>query len=148
IQTSNFSAEYGQVGGGFFNFTMRSGTNQLHGSAYDYFVNDALNAYQPFLYVRPVQRRNDYGFTIGGPVLIPKVYNGKDRTFFFVNWEQFRESQSYNNVNITVPIQPYRDGDFSQAWTTRILATDPLGRPIREGTIYDPATQRLAPNGQ
>src|SRR5262249_38196285 len=67
IQTSNFAAEYGQVGGGFFNFTMRSGGNQFHGSGYDYFVNEALNAGQPFTnngsggLIRPVQRRNDYG---------------------------------------------------------------------------------------
>jgi hypothetical protein len=66
IQTSNFSAEYGQVGGGFFNYTMKSGTNQLHGTAYDYFVNEALNAGTPFTvgpkgHLRPIERRNDYG---------------------------------------------------------------------------------------
>ena len=104
IQTSNFSAEFGQVGGGFFNFTMKSGTNQFHGSGYDYFVNEALNAGQPFTnngtggLLRNVQRRNDYGGTIGGPVWIPKVYNGHNKTFFFFNWEQFRETQNYNTV--------------------------------------------------
>ncbi len=89
VQTSNFAAEYGQVGGGFFNYTMKSGTNQIHGSAYDYFVNEAFNAGTPWLGVRPTARRNDYGFTVGGPVVIPHVYNGHDKTFFFFNWEQY-----------------------------------------------------------
>jgi hypothetical protein len=100
IQTSNFAAEYGQAGGGYFNYTMRSGTNQVHGTAYDYFVNEALNAGTPFTdagvsnslktgqHIRNVVRRNDYGFTLGGPVWIPKVYNGRDRTFFFFNFER------------------------------------------------------------
>jgi len=155
IQTSNFSAEFGQVGGGFFNFTMKSGSNQLHGSMYDYFVNDALNAGQPYTdngkggLIRGVQRRNDYGATLGGPVWLPKLYDGRNKTFFFTNWEQFRESQSYNNVFITVPIQAYRDGDFTQNWTAKTnLALDALGRQIREGTIYDPKTQKTTSTGQ
>jgi len=149
IQTSNFSAEYGQVGGGFFNVTMKSGTNHYHGTVYDYFVNEALNAGTPFTssskgLVRPVQRRNDYGFTIGGPVWIPKVYNGHDKTFFFFNFEQFRETQLINNIPITIPTVAYRSGDFRQALTGRTLGTDPLGRPILENTIYDIGTQRSA----
>ncbi|MCU1337225.1 MAG: hypothetical protein JWO19_2806 [Bryobacterales bacterium] len=154
IQTSNFAAEYGQVGGGFFNVTMKSGTNQLHGSAYDYLVNEVLNAGTPFTddkngnLIRPVARRNDYGFTLGGPAYIPKVYNGHDKTFFFFNFEQFREFQNINNTPQTIPTLAYRAGDFSAARTGRTLATDPIGRPIIEGTIYDPNTERAAPNGQ
>src|SRR5580698_5212024 len=94
VQTSNFAAEYGQVGGGYSNFTMKSGTNQYHGSGYDYFQNADLNADIPFTInpdgtglVRNPLNRNDYGFTLGGPVSIPKLYNGKDRTFFFFNFE-------------------------------------------------------------
>ena len=68
VQTSNFSAEYGQVGGGFFNYTMRSGTNQLHGTVYDYAVNEAFNANTPWVNAKPTARRHDYGVTIGGPV--------------------------------------------------------------------------------
>ncbi len=86
VQTSNFSAEYGQVGGGFFNYTMKSGTNQLHGSVYDYFVNEAFNANTPWVNAKPVSRRHDYGATVGGPVVLPKIYNGHDKTFFFFNW--------------------------------------------------------------
>jgi hypothetical protein len=154
VQTSNYAAEFGQVGGGYFNLTMKSGSNDLHGSGYDYFVNEALNAGQPFTdngtggLLRPAQRRNDYGFTFGGPIWIPKVYNGHDKTFFFFNFEQYRELQNINNQAITVPTPAYRTGDFREALTNRTLATDPLGRPILEGTIYDPATTRVAANGQ
>jgi hypothetical protein len=92
VQTSNFAAEYGAVGGGFFNVTIKSGTNQFRGTVYDYFVNEILNAGTPFTdagltdstkdgqLIRPRARRNDYGFTIGGPVEIPKLYHGKDRS--------------------------------------------------------------------
>ncbi len=144
VQTSNFAAEFGQVGGGLFNTTMKSGTNQYHGSAYDYFANEALNAGQPFTnngdgeLLRPRNRRNDYGFTLGGPVYIPKLYNGHDKLFFFFNWEQFRQTIITNNVSTTVPTLAYRDGNFSQALTGRVLGTDALGRPIMENTIYDP----------
>jgi hypothetical protein len=150
IQTSNYSAEFGQAGGGVFNITMRSGTNQFHGSAYDYFVNEDLNAGVPFTnsgnghLLRPRQRRNDYGFTVGGPVEIPKLYDGHDKTFFFFNFEQFRETTITNNKPLTVPTLAYRNGDFRQALTNRTLGTDPLGRSILENTIYDPDTDRIA----
>jgi len=149
VQTSNFAAEFGQVGGGFFNVTMRSGTNQLHGSAYEYFVNEALNAGTPFTndgkgdLLRPRARRNDFGFTLGGPVYIPKIINGHDKLFFFFGFEQFRETIITNNVSSTLPIPAYRAGNFSQALTGRTLGTDPLGRPILENTIYDPNTNRI-----
>ena len=108
ILTSNFAPEYGQVGGGFFNYTMKSGTNQFHGSAYDYIVNEALNASAPWVNAKPVARRHDYGFTIGGPVLLGKFYNGHNKTFFFFNWEQFRENQNVNNQTVTLPVDAYR----------------------------------------
>jgi hypothetical protein len=149
IQTSNYAAEFGQAGGGVFNATMRSGTNRLHGGAYEYFVNEALNAGQPYTndgkghLLRPRQRRNDYGFTLGGPVYFPKLYNGHDKAFFFFNFEQFRETVTTNNVPTTVPTLAYRAGNFTQALTGRNLGTDPLGRPLLENTIYDPNTDRL-----
>jgi hypothetical protein len=148
IMTSNFSAEFGQVGGGLFNYTMRSGTNELHGTAYDYMVNEALNAGHPWLGNKPRSRRHNYGFTVGAPVYIPGVYNGSNRTFFFFNFEQYRETQNINTQALTLPVQAYRDGDFRQAQTGRVLGTDPLSRPIIEGTIYDPTTTRLAPDGR
>src|SRR5947208_3439416 len=94
VQVSNYAAEYGQAGGGYFNYTMKSGSNAFHGSAYDYFVNEVFNAGKPFTdagvkdslktgqHQRDAQRRNNYGFTFGGPVKLGKLYNGRDRTFF------------------------------------------------------------------
>lgn len=155
VQTSNFAAEYGQVGGGFFNVTMRSGTNQFHGGAYEYFVNEDLNAGVPFTnsgnghLLRPRARRNDYGFTLGGPVIIPKVVNGHDKLFFFFAFEQFRETTITNTVASTLPTAAYRAGNFSSALTGRNLCPaatpncDGFGRPVLENTIYDPATDRL-----
>jgi hypothetical protein len=146
IQTSNFAAEYGQVGGGVLNVTMRSGTNQFHGSVYEYYVNEFLNAGQPYTddgtghNLRPRTRRNDYGYTFGGPVWIPKIYNGRDKSFFFISWEQYKVSLNNSNDPKTVPIPAYRLGDFSAAIlpNARIIGADPLGRQMLQGMIYDP----------
>ena len=149
IQTSNYAAEFGQAGGGVFNVTMKSGTNSFHGTAYEYFVNEDLNAGVPFTnsgnghLLRPRQRRNDYGFTVGGPIMLPKLYDGHNKAFFFFNFEQYRETIITNNVPTTVPNQNYRIGNFSQALTNRSLGTDGLGRPLMENTVYDPATDHL-----
>ncbi|HTA43117.1 MAG TPA: TonB-dependent receptor [Bryobacteraceae bacterium] len=151
IQTSNYAAEYGQVGGGMFNLTMKSGTNQFHGSAYEYFVNEILNANQPFTNApRPRNRRNDYGFTVGGPVWIPKVYNGHDKTFFFFNFEQYREALAINNQLETVPTAAYRQGNFASAIPAgaKPIGTLPDGTSIFQGEIFDPATSNVGgPNG-
>jgi hypothetical protein len=147
VQTSNFAAEFGQAGSGLFNMTMKSGSNQFHGSGYDYFVNEALNAGWPFTddgnghLIRSRERRNNWGFSLGGPVLT-KVYDGRNKTFFFVNFEQFRETQ-INNFPVTVPTLAYRTGDFREALTGRVLGTDGLNRQILENTIYDPKTERV-----
>ena len=148
IQTSNYAAEYGQAGGGLYNITMRSGTNQYHGGGFDYLANEAFNASFPYVNTKPRVRRNDYGFNFGGPATIPGLYKGRDKTFFFANFEQYREFFVTNNQPITVPTLAYRQGDFRQALTGRQLGTDPLGRPIMEGTIYDPNTTRAAPDGR
>ena len=157
VQTSNFAPEYGAVGGGFFNVTMKSGTNQFHGTVYDYFVNEILDAGTPFTnagltnsqhdgqLIRQRARRNDYGVTFGGPVEIPKLYNGKDKTFFFFNFEQYRETQIINNTPITVPTDAYRAGNFAGAIIAdgnKQLGTDVLGRPMFAGEIYNPTTRR------
>jgi len=179
VQTSNYSAEFGQAGGGYFNYTMRSGTNQFHGGVYDYFVNEALNAGSPFTdristgdtqragqHIRNTQRKNDYGFKVGGPIWLGKLYDGHNKSFFFFNFEQFRETQFVNTGIGTVPTLAYRRGDFSQARIpcvasdpacltdgTRgltiggVLARDPLGRFVPQNGIYDPRTTRLAPDG-
>lgn len=148
LQTSNFAAEFGQVSGGLFSFSTRSGTNTLHGAAYDYFVNEALNAGQPFTddgsgrHIVQKNRRQDFGFNIGGPVLLPKLYNGKNRTFFFFNYEYYWDRRAEASL-ATVPTDAYRSGDFSGAIANnRVLGTDPAGRSIIENTVYDPLTAR------
>src|ERR1035437_2507158 len=146
LQTSNFAAEFGQVAGGLFNFTARSGTNQVHGGAYLYATNEALNAGTPYTsdghgnHSRPFERRFDGGVTFGGPVYIPKVYNGKNRTFFFFNYEKYRDRSQTNLGLGTVPTDAFRAGDFSGIQTFRNLGNDFAGRAILENTIYDPAT--------
>ena len=153
VQVSNYSAEFGQAGGGYFNYTMKSGTNQFHGSAYDYLVNEALNAPTPFTndgtghHIRNRQRRNDYGFTFGGPLAIPKVYDGHDKTFFFFNFEQFRETQRVSTGLDTVPTLAYRQGDFSKALVNRLTiagqpASDANGTALFQNQIFDPKTTR------
>jgi len=148
IQTSNYAAEFGQAGGGIMNVTMKSGTNQWHGSGYDYLVNEDLNAGQPFTnsgnghLLRPQTRRNDFGFTLGGPVWIPKIYNGRNKTFFFFSGEEYRLGQNVIPTAISVPTPAYRQGDFSAALLKTTLGTDPLGRPIVGNQIYDPTTAR------
>ncbi|HWB85502.1 MAG TPA: TonB-dependent receptor [Bryobacteraceae bacterium] len=146
LQSSNFAAEFGQVQGGLFNFTSKSGTNELHGSAYSYFRNEGLNASTPFAHLRPKSRAFDWGFTVGGPIIIPKVYNGRNKTFFFFNWERYQTQSQAANF-ITVPTDAIRSGDFSSILTNRVLGTDIAGRSILENTIYDPTTARSF-NGQ
>ncbi len=157
IQTSNFAAEYGQAGGGYFNYTMKSGTNQLHGTGYDYFVNEALNAGTPFTdagitnpnrkgqLVRNPLRQNDYGFTLGGPIKIPRIYDGHDRTFFFFSFEQFRQSAFVSNTYGVVPTLAQRTGDFSAALTSTCNGPDPAGQMVCLNEIFDPDTQKALP---
>jgi Carboxypeptidase regulatory-like domain len=152
IQTSNFAAEYGAAGGGYFNYTIKSGTNHLHGSAYDYFVNEALNAGSPFTnagtinpskagqHIRNPIRQNDYGFTIGGPIKIPKIYDGHDKSFFFFNFEQFRQSAFTSNAVAIVPTTAQRNGDFSAA-LNGTCNTDPNGQQVCLNQIFDPLSQ-------
>jgi len=157
IQTSNFSAEFGQAGGGYINYTMKSGANQIHGSAYDYFVNEALNAGTPFTdagllnaqrdgqHVRNRLRRNDAGGTFGGPIFIPKVYDGHDKSFFYFSYEQFRQTTLTTNGLASVPTAAYAQGDFTSAQTFPltiggVAQVDPLKNALIGNQIFDPST--------
>jgi hypothetical protein len=148
VQTSNYAAEYGQAGGGLFNFTTRSGSNALHGSAYEYLLNEAFGAGLPFTdngngqHIRPKVRKHDFGVNLGGPIYIPKLYNGKQRTFFFGNFEKYIDRKRYSGTYTTVPTDAFRNGDFSSILTNRSLGTDQIGRAIMENTIYDPNSTR------
>lgn len=168
-QTSNYAPEFGQGGGMVVNMTMKSGTNQYHGSGFEYFVNEDLNAAYPFSSngsggkFRPRYRRNDFGGTLGGPVIIPKLYNGKDKTFFQWSYEQFGYNQLFTFVD-TVPTPAFRTGDFSAISSNGNcslcgayqIPTGPLGgsgsvdalnRPMFANEIYDPLTRVTLANG-
>lgn len=142
VQTSNFSAQFGNTGGGVINVVYKSGTNDLHGSIYDFFRNSYLDA-NNFFSNRvgaklPSFKRNQFGFSLGGPVFIPKLYNGHNKTFFFVDYEGLRQGTA-TQLLTTVPTIAERAGDFSGDVTN-------TGAPI---TIYDPRTTTaiVSPSG-
>ena len=135
VQTNSSPAEFGRTSGGILNIITKSGTNDIRGAAYEFLGNDQLNAANFFTNrsgkppfpgrddFRTPLRNNQFGFTIGGPVIIPKVYSGKNKTFFFGGWEATHVRQ-YSYVTSVVPPTGIRGGDFSQA----------------PGPIYDPLT--------
>lgn len=135
VITNNFSAEYGRSGGGVLTAATRSGTNELHGSFYEFLRNDKLNANSwsnnRVGLPRSTFRRNEYGIAVGGPVFLPRLYDGRNRTFFFVNWERIPQ-RSPDTLQVTVPTALERAGDFSQTVNNR-------GQLIQ---IFDPATTR------
>ena len=157
LQTSTFAAEFSQVGGGFYNFTTKSGTNQFHGAGYEYWTNEDLDAHRPYFTptvpsTNPRSRKNDFGGTIGGPVWIPKIYNGKNKSFFFFSYEGYRNI-SYPNGSafLSLPTAAMRAGNFSDPtiFPAQIIGTDPAGTPIQNGAIFDPKTRTtLASTGQ
>jgi hypothetical protein len=140
VQTSGYPAEFGRSGGGIINLVYKSGANQLHGSAYDFLRNSVMDSNDFFSNRSGVPlasfKRNQFGFSLGGPVLLPKLYDGRNKTFFFVDYEGLRQRQA-SSVLTTVPTAAERSGDFSQDTTS-------AGKPI---AIYDPHTTVLQPNG-
>jgi len=152
IQTSGMSAEFGRTAGGIFNFVMKSGTNDIHGSGLYQFRNEWMdaNSFANNAYGRPRSRdrRHNWGFSVGGPVYIPKVYNGKDKTFFYVAWEKYKDAnRGTGTPSTTVPTLPWYDGDMSNYLTSEVLGTDALGRSVLRGQIYDPASVRTLADG-
>jgi outer membrane receptor protein involved in Fe transport len=118
VETNSFSAEYGRAAGGVFNVVTKSGTNDLHFSAYEFLRNDKLNANDFFANRSGIDRApfrfNQFGGSLGGPVFIPKVYNGKNRTFFFVNTEIVRFVQGIIFTSV-LPDPRHLTGDLSNA---------------------------------
>ncbi len=135
VQTNVFDAEYGRFTGGVLNAAIRSGTNQFHGTLFHFTRNSYWNARDPFATSIPQFGYNLFGGSAGAPVIIPKLYNGKNRTFWFFNYEGSREGVPRANVN-TVPTALERSGDFSQS---RVRS----GANVLPVSIYDPATTRL-----
>ena len=120
VQQTNFSAEYGNSGSTIVNLITRSGTNGLHGSAYDFLRNNDLDSADYFenqfpapLNKLPHLERNVFGGTVGGPVVLPHVYNGKNRTFFFFDYEGTRQS-SLASSYAGVPSAAEKTGDFGE----------------------------------
>ena len=163
------AAEYGRSGGGIETFVTKSGTNQIHGTFFDIFRNEALDANTWFnngdlvlncsgsnntptcrdLYRRPDDKQNDYGVSLGGPVSIPHVFNGHDRLFFFFSWEQLKRRLGGTQIS-TVPTIAERNGDFTDLFNPAAppsggsTAINPCnGQPVYPGEIFDPATQTV-----
>jgi hypothetical protein len=158
VITTSFSAQYGHTSGGFIEYTSKPGTNTLHGSAYEFFANDALNARGFFdadcnagvckPRAKTPLKNNSFGFTLGGPVVIPHVYDGHNKTFFFTNFDWTRlRSGILPGFGNTTPIDAFKAGDFSTLLTTTQAGSDVLGRPIFAGQIFDPSTTRCIQSG-
>jgi len=127
-----YSAEFGRSAAGQVNVVTRSGTNDLHGSAYEFFRNDILQANNYFSNLsrlaRPPLRYNDFGYTVGGPVYVSKIYNGRDKTFFFLS-QEFRRVITYSPVVLYVPTAAERQGVFPVAVCANVTSAGVCGTP-------------------
>ncbi len=150
VQTSNFNAEYGRAGSAVLNATTKSGTNAFHGDVWEFFRNDALDANSFFnnrnQVNRPELRQNQFGFTVGGPIIHNKL-------FFFGDYQGLIIRQQALRNNVTVPTAQMISSGFTnfQELITKQSGTasgDLLGRTVPKGTIFDPATTRPVTAGQ
>ncbi len=139
IQTNSYSAEYGRSGGGVLTIATKSGTNTLHGSLFEFFRNSKLDANNWFANASGQKlgsfQRNEYGGSVGGPLVIPKLYNGKNKTFFFMVYEGRRQLAARTQF-MTLPTDDQFLGDFSKT----------LNSAGQLRTIYDPFTTAADPN--
>ncbi|MGA9799878.1 MAG: carboxypeptidase-like regulatory domain-containing protein [Terriglobales bacterium] len=144
IITNAYNAQYGR-GAGLLNFHIRSGSNRLHGGGWEYLRNNVLDAKGFFATQAPTEKQNEFGFKLGGPVYIPKIYNGKDKTFFFTNFNWFRFRGGNSNSLTTLPTAAMKTGDFSSLVNTSInLGTNPCdGSTVFAGQIFDPNTTQV-----
>src|SRR4051794_19365956 len=133
VTSAGFKADVGHASGGTMSFVSKSGTNDLHGTAYEFLRNQILDAKGFFGATRPVYKQNDFGVTAGGPVRIPKLYNGRDKTFFFVSYEGFRNRAGATPTPYSIPPQEFYSGDLHNF-------VDGNGKMY---PIYDPATTAL-----
>ncbi len=142
VETNNLSAEYGHTSGGAINIQTRSGTNRLHGSLYEFAQADVFNAnsWNNNRRGSPLgaYTLHQFGGTIGGPITIPKLYDGRNRSFYFFNFDGLRQYNSGSLAFATVPTQLERAGDFSQT-------TNTAGKGV---TVYDPLTYDAATNSR
>jgi len=137
VETNGFKAEFGRGQGGVITFSSKSGTNELHGTAYEFLRNDALDARRFFEDQKGKYKQHDFGWSVGGPVRLPKIYDGRNRTFFFAAGEWFRNRVGASSGRFSVPTPEMYNGDFSN-WV------DGNGRRL---AIYDPATTTASGSG-
>jgi len=141
IDTAAFKAEESHASGGMITLVTKSGTIELHGTLFDYYQSQRLDANtwlnNKFGRPKPIYHRNDFGANSGGPVYIPKVYNGKNRSYYFFSYEGYRFPNTYGVSELTIPLAEMKTGDFSR-WTLPNGALVP---------IYDPVTTRVNPAG-
>lgn len=156
VQTNMNSADQGRNSGAVVDVVSKSGTNEFHGTVFEFLRNsamDARNFFNPRGNPFPPFRYNQFGFALGGPVLIPKVYNGKNRTFFFVDYEGFRRNMVQTSLR-TIPTMAMRTGDFSgqpniiyDPLTTRtvggVTTRDPFANNRIPANRFDPVTAKL-----
>jgi outer membrane receptor protein involved in Fe transport len=146
VLTGTFSAEFGR-GGGVVSVSTKSGSNQLHGSAFEFLRNsylDARNYFNGKTQPQPPFRRNQFGASLGGPVVLPKLYNGRSRTFFFADYYGLRELKGLTFVN-SVPTDAQRLGDFSSL-TNSTGALIPIYNPFSTTSGNPPTRSRFMCN--
>lgn len=134
MQTNAYDASIGRQSGATLNMVLKTGTKDFHGSLYEYHQDNSLNAYTWGSTNRQAVHYNEYGGTIGGPVWLPHLYNGRDRgTFFFFSYDGIRNNAPVNTGYMTLPTAAERNGDFSQSF----VVTNGIKYPV---TVYDPNT--------
>jgi hypothetical protein len=146
VTTSTIPAEFGRTSGGVESFITKSGGNAFHGAAYDIMRSDKLDANSWFNdlngFPKPADHQNDFGGNLGGPIWIPKLYNGRNKSFFFFSWEQYRNNPS-TSVTSTLPTDAERTGDFSALLGADTNTINPCdGSHIFTGQIFDPSTTK------
>ena len=143
VQTSNYSAEFGQSAGGVINVITKSGTNTFHGSAYEFFRNNNLDGRNYFSQTRPRYQQNQFGGSLGGPMIIPKIFNGRDKLFFFADAEGFLSNKG-TTKNVTLPSAAWRTGDLRSQLTGQTYADPCTGTTYDDGQLFDPTSTRVA----
>ena len=145
VDTNGYKAEYGHAGGGNLTYASKSGTNQLHGTAYEFIRNNDFDANNWFSnrsgIANSIYKQNDFGATAGGPIWIPKIIHGKNRSFFFFSYEGFRNRTGANGTTFTVPTPEMYNGDFSK-WVTSAGAQIPIYNPLSQVTNADGTVTR------
>ena len=144
VQTSNYAAQYGNNSGGMVNIITKSGTNSIHGDVFEFNRNAVLNARNFFAQKRDQLKRNQFGFFLGGPIVLPKIYNGRDRTFWSFGYQGTLIRNIGNTSSSLLPTQEELNGDFS-AYLDARNPNNPLGKVAQ---IIDPQTGQAFPGNQ